>query len=65
MRDEPGFTVAIAFIGVLIGVACMAFGGWIMHSAVNSKAIERGYALYHPTTGKFVWKCDYELEKTK
>ena len=29
-----------------------------------TEAIERNYAVYHPQTGEFTWKCDLENEET-
>jgi len=40
----------LLFIGVFFDLKSM-----------EEKAIKKGYAIYHPTTGDFVWKCDLEV----
>ena len=43
----------IAILGVVVG---QLWGMYICTSDFEKQAIERGYALYSPTKGKFEWK---------
>lgn len=54
-------------IGLLSVAAAGCIVGWIIGCnavgfAYRNEAITNGYAIYHPQTGEFTWKCD--LEKT-
>ena len=61
--NHKGFLL-IAFVAVLLsfGLALLYLGEV---KSLKSQAINRGYALYHPTNGEFVWRCDFEEEGSK
>jgi len=48
----------------VLGLVIAFYGAFILDSFVsrryNEEAIEHGYGLHHPKTGKFIWK--HELE---
>lgn len=60
MRDSEvtmaleGFLAGL-FAGVLLAVVVGS-----QASQLNAVVIEHGYALYHPVTGEFVWRDEYE-----
>lgn len=50
--------VLFAFIGMVGGIS-------IATDKIRTEAVERGYAMYSPTTGKWQWKDINQLQDHK
>lgn len=65
--DNPDFSGGFLFGSFVCTIVFMIFILVFTRpcsSVVEKKdVIARGYALYHPVTGEFVWKDDYEKKE--
>jgi hypothetical protein len=55
MNDKTDL-VAVASIGLFLGFCMLILGTGLSDNWWEQQAIERGYALHCPDTGKFAWK---------
>jgi len=45
------------------GVVGTGIGKFWSYQEWTKEAVDRDYGLYHPKTGKFIWKSDFEKLK--
>jgi hypothetical protein len=57
-EEQRGFNFGLLIgtgLGVLISVAVFTMTVWPTCRDLHDEAIKRGYAQYHPQTGRFTW----------
>ena len=52
---------ALGFV-LIISIGSFISGALFTVSHMNNTAIEKGYKMHHPQTGKIVWTEDHMLE---